>query len=77
VLSSEDPLRLEAWGVQGGRKQFAFIVLLVTPETKEELGGEVRCHAAVKESELEWVLRERASRNVHLFDLDKLTTHVR
>lgn len=63
--------------MQAGRKQFAFIVLLLTPETKEELAGEVRCHAAVNQTELEWVLRQRPTRNVHLFDLDKLTTHVR
>jgi senataxin len=51
--------------------------MLVTPETKEDMGGEVKAVSQVKESELELLLKRRKSRSAYYFDLEKLSTHIR
>lgn len=78
LICSSREYRKDYFGVpERGGKDFAFLALLITPETKEEMRREVKCLSAIKDVELELCLRRRKSRKAYFFDLEKLSTQLR
>lgn len=79
IITNAKSFRIDHYGIPCKSKPriFGFLCMLIAPETKEELKGEVRAMASFTVNELQMIINVNKTNRAYFIDLEKLSTHLR